>query len=106
MLSRDAEINLYRIAQEALNNLVKHSGATEATVSIKRLAGGVRLTVADNGKGFDAQAALSPAGKAGFGLNGMAERVRLLKGTYAIDSTTGRGTVLGSRWAREETIMP
>src|SRR5262249_18608152 len=75
-LSSETQMSLYRITQEALNNMVKHSGASEANVVLKRETGSVRLTVADNGKGFNHQATVLPdvvsSGKSGFGLNGMA----------------------------------
>ncbi|MBL8205169.1 MAG: hypothetical protein JNM09_13125 [Blastocatellia bacterium] len=93
-LSREAEMSLYRITQEALNNLVKHAEATKAAVSIQRTAKGVKLTVTDDGKGFDAQAILASTQKAGFGLHGLSERVRLLNGTMAIQSAPGQGTTL------------
>jgi signal transduction histidine kinase/ligand-binding sensor domain-containing protein len=93
-LSREAEINLYRIAQEAINNLVKHSGATEATVALKQTAAGVKLIVSDNGHGFDAAATLSGARQRGFGLHGLEERVRLLRGAWSLHSAPGSGTRL------------
>ena len=95
-LSRETEMSLYRITQEALNNVVKHSQATEVRVLLKREVTGVRLSVADNGKGFKQQATALPdstdSGKSGFGLNGMAERVRLFGGTLTIQSVPGQGT--------------
>ncbi len=97
-LTRETEMSLYRIAQEALNNLVKHSRATTAHVTLKRESAGVRLSVADNGQGFDVQAiqAAEPLGtkQPGFGLNGMAERVRLLGGTLTIQSALGQGAII------------
>jgi signal transduction histidine kinase/ligand-binding sensor domain-containing protein len=93
-LPREAEMNIYRIAQEAINNLVKHSGATEAAVALKRTAAGVKLVVSDNGRGFDAAATLSGANQRGFGLHGMEERVRLLRGAWSLYSTPGSGTRL------------
>ncbi len=93
-LSREAEINLYRIAQEAINNLVKHSGATEATVALKQTAAGVKLIVSDNGHGFDAAATLSGARQRGFGLHGLEERVRFLRGAWSLHSAPGSGTRL------------
>jgi len=93
-LSREAEMNLYRIAQESINNIVKHAEATEATVTLKRATGSVKLTIADNGKGFDPQLAASSAGKSGFGLSGMAERVKLLDGAWTVHSRIGEGTII------------
>ena len=97
-LSRESEMSLYRIAQEALNNVVKHSRAAKARVVLEREAASVRLAVVDDGAGFDAHAAAA-SGRPGFGLNGMAERVRLLGGTLAIRSAPGHGTTV-------ETLLP
>src|SRR5262249_38773150 len=65
------EINFYRIAQESVNNILKHSGATSATVIVKKTENGVELLIQDNGKGFmhDGVGTISP-GKTGFGLKG------------------------------------
>jgi signal transduction histidine kinase len=90
----ELRINFYRIVQEALNNIVKHSGATRGSVVIKRAKSSVVLTVSDNGKGIPVEARNVGAGPGGFGLNGMRERAILLKGTMQIKSTPGAGTLL------------
>ena len=84
-----AEINLYRIVQESLNNIVKHSAASAASVVIKRAARSVTLATHDNGKGFAAGEM-----KPGFGLTGIAERARMLGGALAIDSIPGKGVTV------------
>ena len=89
------ENNLYRIVQESLNNIVKHSAATEAAVAIKRAEQRVVITIRDNGKGFVAAPARNTAPpKQGFGLTGMFERARMLGGDYAIHSIPGEGTAI------------
>jgi signal transduction histidine kinase/ligand-binding sensor domain-containing protein len=97
-LSSETQMSLYRVAQEALNNVVKHSRASETRIALKRESGGVRLTVADNGRGFDQPATkasdLPGARRPGFGLNGMAERVRLLGGALTIRSVPEQGTTV------------
>ena len=93
-LPRDAEISFFRIVQEAVSNVVKHAAASEAEVTILREAGLVKLLVSDNGKGFDASASIASAERNGFGLAGIAERVRLLGGSSAVRSTPGHGTRL------------
>jgi signal transduction histidine kinase len=97
-LSSETQMSLYRVAQEALNNVVKHSQATETRISLKRENAGVRLTVSDNGRGFDPQTTKSSetpsASQLGFGLNGMAERVRLLGGAFTIRSDFEQGTTV------------
>ncbi|MFN0110124.1 MAG: two-component regulator propeller domain-containing protein [Blastocatellia bacterium] len=91
------EINFYRIVQECLNNIVKHSRATTAEVSIGNEAGFVSLLIRDNGQGFSPQAATQNAHNpqsGGFGLTGIAERVRMLGGQLNIDSAPGQGTTV------------
>jgi signal transduction histidine kinase/ligand-binding sensor domain-containing protein len=89
----DVRINFYRIVQEALNNIVKHSDATHASVTVKRAKSAVTLTVSDNGKGLPADPRAA-AGPGGFGLTGMRERTTLLKGTMHIKSEPRAGTLL------------
>jgi signal transduction histidine kinase/ligand-binding sensor domain-containing protein len=98
LFSKEAEISLYRIVQETLNNIVKHAQATEAEVEITRSAQNVSLTVHDNGRGFTPGAASAlEAGRHGFGLTGIAERVRMLGGTQEIESAPGQGTTVRIR---------
>ena len=73
----EAATNLYRVVQEALNNLVKHSRAHEASVTLERDVRTVRLRIADDGVGFDTNAT---AGRSGLGLTSISERVRMLGG--------------------------
>src|SRR4029079_5233022 len=75
LFSKEDEINIYRIAQESINNIVKHSPATQARLVIRREAQEVRLRIQDNGRGFK-PATIAPAenGPGGFGLTGIAER--------------------------------
>ncbi len=82
---------LYRVAQEALQNVAKHSGAKEASVRLQHSGESVVLTVADHGRGFDADA---PASHAGLGLVSMKERARLLNGSLKISSSPGEGATL------------
>jgi signal transduction histidine kinase len=78
-----------RIAQEGLSNAVRHSEADRIRLRLRPAAGGAELTVADNGRGFDGR-----ANGHGLGLRLMAERVRELGGSLAVDSAPGRGTEL------------
>jgi signal transduction histidine kinase/ligand-binding sensor domain-containing protein len=87
-IGREVEIQLYRIAQEAMNNVLKHSKADRVIVELKQEAKDIRLTVQDNGAGFDP--ALS--GRQGaFGLPGMAERARLIGGALSVMAAPGKG---------------
>jgi signal transduction histidine kinase len=95
VLSKDNEISVYRIVQECINNIVKHSDASEAKVTMKRGEESLRLAIEDNGKGFSVEETLSPeSGKDGFGLVGIPERVRLLGGTLDIQSSPNNGTII------------
>jgi len=94
LFDKDSEIHIYRIVQEAITNIVKHSAATEATVVIKKRPTVVSLSIRDNGRGFDSAKQYSQSHDLGYGLSGIAERVRILKGTLAIDSKAGEGSSL------------
>ncbi|MGD9118374.1 MAG: GAF domain-containing sensor histidine kinase [Dehalococcoidia bacterium] len=88
-----AEIELFRIAQEALSNVIKHAKASSARVKLNFGKLRLVLLVEDNGTGFDTSSALSMSGdKQSLGLLGMRERAELCGGTLKIDSTPGDGT--------------
>ena len=91
LFPEESRINVYRIVQEGLNNIIKHANATEASVTIRHTAGGVRLSIRDNGQGFS-PASGAQANGGGFGLTGIAERVQLLGGKTAVHSTPGKGS--------------
>ncbi|MEX2315419.1 MAG: GAF domain-containing protein, partial [Thermomicrobiales bacterium] len=94
-LSSRMELSLYRIFEEALDNVARHAGATHVGVSIERRGDEVVLTVNDNGQGFDVERALSTRRTPGtFGLVAIRERVRLLHGTLEVQSADGEGTTL------------
>ncbi len=91
----EVETTLFRIVQEAVNNIRKHAEATEASVTVAFTGDRVNLTIEDNGKGFSQTEnvdALPRSGK--LGLAGIQERVRLLGGTFEIVSAPGKGTRL------------
>ena len=88
MLPTVVEQELYRVAQEALNNTLKHAAATTVTVRIAGGDGLAELTVEDNGRGFETDA----EGGAGMGLANMRERVATLQGSLSILSSPGSGT--------------
>jgi signal transduction histidine kinase/ligand-binding sensor domain-containing protein len=94
LFSPAAEINIYRIVQESLNNIVKHSGASQARVDIGRNAGQVVLTIQDNGRGFNTEKAVGHDNGGGFGLKGISERARMLGAKYVVQSAAGQGTTL------------
>jgi len=97
LFSKEDESNLYRIVQEALNNIVKHAGATRVSSVVKHSGGKIRIVIGDDGRGFTISddGSVTPATSGhGFGLLGMKERVRILNGTMEVRSTAGNGTTL------------
>jgi signal transduction histidine kinase len=103
-LSEEEALALYRVAQEALNNVVRHSRAASVRVTLNPTGNGVRLVIRDDGSGFD------PTGKtAGIGLIGMRERMRAVLGDFQIISAPGAGseihatvTLAAQAWERSE----
>lgn len=89
---KDAAINLYRIVQESINNIVKHSEANEAKLLVRRNSREIEVLVEDNGKGFSPGS--EKARRPGFGLTGLSERARILGGTLSINSLPGKGTTV------------
>ena len=92
-LPEDA-IHLYRIVQEALNNVARHSGAKEAWVTAEEEVGGLSLEIRDNGVGFVVGPENNRVAGQGIGLMGMRERAEHLKGSFSIRSAPQRGTVV------------
>ena len=89
VVGRDEALCLFRVAQEALNNVTRHAGAHAASVALRQMDGGLLLSVRDDGAGFDPA---SPGKGRSLGLASMRERVRLVNGTLDIQSAPGRGT--------------
>ncbi len=88
------EMGLYRVVQEALTNVTRHSRARHVKINVQRSRTYVRCVVQDDGVGFDADSVLSRNGKKGLGLIGIQERLNVLKGTFRVDSELGRGSKL------------
>ena len=82
------EVGIYRLAQEALSNAVKHAQASRVVIRLSEDDDAVRLRVEDDGHGFD----VADQARAGFGLIGMRERVELLGGTLRVTSRATAGT--------------
>jgi signal transduction histidine kinase len=94
-VSQDVSLCLFRIVEEALTNVAKHSGAQSVHVSVAEALEGVRVSVDDDGAGFDPKAVNRGAG---LGLMSMRERVRLVHGTLDIESAAAHGTRIDA-WA-------
>jgi signal transduction histidine kinase len=90
-LASHVEVSVFRIVQEALQNVVKHAGASQVSVILQSDDEGVTLVIEDDGRGFDPEAARSPTS---YGLSGMQERASLLGATLEIRSQPGDGTTL------------
>lgn len=94
-LASEIELGLFRITQEALRNIRKHSSATKAELRLRFTSTKVRLSVSDNGKGFELPQMLGDLAAEGkLGLIGMQERARLLGGKFTLKSRVGRGTTV------------
>ncbi|MBA4317560.1 MAG: hypothetical protein C0412_04090 [Flavobacterium sp.] len=92
-IQKESEINIYRIIQESLNNIVKHSGAQKARVIITKEGNNITIIVEDFGKGYDiSDRELQNKIGEGLGLKGIKERVRLINGELYIDSLPDKGT--------------
>jgi len=90
---------IYRILQEAFNNVAKHSQAKSLSLSLQRIDGKLELTIQDNGRGFDLQEALSEMDSGrGLGLISMRERAEQSGGYFSIESGTGKGTTIRVAW--------
>jgi signal transduction histidine kinase len=97
-LPAEVETALYRIAQEALTNVLKHAAAKAVSLVVRRESSGVHLTVEDDGRGFDSDALLQAPGRAsagqGLGLVDIRERAALLNGSVTLESRPGSGTTV------------
>ncbi len=108
-LPTDVETALYRIIQESLTNVARHSQAHKVSVMLKEDINAVYATISDDGIGFDAeqlQKTPGPGQEHGWGLVGMHERARLLDGLLKIDSQSGSGTIVRVRIPRPLPSSP
>jgi signal transduction histidine kinase len=101
-IAPDAALACFRIVQEALANAVKHSGAKNLRVSLKRVDHDVTVSIRDDGVGFDVKLARARARDAGsVGLLSMGERAALAGGFFKIDSSLGLGTSVCASFSAE-----
>jgi signal transduction histidine kinase len=85
---------LFRVAQEALTNVARHAHATQVKMSITEISGAIRMEINDNGKSFAVEKTLSAKSQNRLGLIGMRERVEMVGGKLAIESSPGHGTTV------------
>jgi signal transduction histidine kinase len=91
------KITLYRIIQEAFNNMTKHSKGDQVVLSLERNHNGIVLMIQDNGQGFDPEEVRKRYRK-GMGLTSMKERAELSGGSFAIESEQGKGAIIQVSW--------
>ena len=90
---------IYRLMQEALNNVAKHSKADLVHLTLRKTDDKIQLIIEDTGQGFDLEEVLSvETSKRGFGLTSMRERVEISGGSFAIESAKGKGTTITASW--------
>jgi two-component system, NarL family, sensor kinase len=102
VVGKDTALCLFRVAQEALNNVARHATANAASIALRQMDGGLILVVRDDGVGFDPA---NPATRRSLGLASMRERVRLVNGKLDIESAPGRGTAI-TVWVPAEGGVP
>jgi two-component system sensor histidine kinase DegS len=85
---------LFRVAQEALTNVARHAHATQVRMTISEIAGAIRMEISDNGKSFQVRKTLFAKNPKRLGLIGMKERIEMVGGSLAIESTPGKGTTV------------
>jgi signal transduction histidine kinase len=97
------KIVIFRILQEALHNIAKHSGASQVQISLRKVDGNVELEIQDNGRGFDMTEAASRECQ-GLGLASMKDRSRLSGGSCVVETAVGSGTVVRASWPLQEPV--
>jgi signal transduction histidine kinase len=104
-ISNPVKTVIYRVLQEALNNISKHSKTTLVNLSLQKKEGKIEFTIQDHGQGFDTDAVLSQKSyEKGLGLSGMKERTHLSGGSFSIESTKGIGTTIRASWPFPENL--
>lgn len=98
-LPSEVHVAFYRIAQEGINNVLKHSDATHLVVEFTHTSDQLALRITDNGKGFDLEQKA-----AGLGLGMMQERAETIGATLHIESEAGKGTVMSLVWTNESSV--
>jgi signal transduction histidine kinase len=100
------KVNIFRIVQEALNNVAKHSKAEWVDISLSENRGGIELVVSDDGVGMDLELILHTSAARSLGITSMRERAELTRGSFSIESTPGMGTTIRACWPIEAEDQP
>ena len=101
-IPEDLKIVIYRISQESLNNITKHSHADKVRIEVTRHKEGLELLIEDNGSGFDAREVL--ARTQGMGIGSMKERAQYSGGVFSLITDKGKGTTIRVSWPSEHTV--
>ena len=102
-ISNPIKIIIYRVLQEALNNISKHSKTTFVNLTLQKKEGAIEFIIQDHGQGFDLNEVLSQKNyEKGLGLSGMKERTHLSGGSFLIESNKGIGTTIRASWPLPE----
>jgi two-component system nitrate/nitrite sensor histidine kinase NarX len=106
-LSSAQRITVFRAIQEALANVREHAGATTVSVLVRARRSAIEVQISDDGMGFEVERALAKAAQRGrLGLVGIAERTRMLGGTFDLESAPGGPTTLRLTLPRWEPLLP
>jgi signal transduction histidine kinase len=106
-LSADMEVAIYRILQEALNNVKRHAHATQVKVVAQVTKNQIKLIVRDNGRGFEVPEALTDfASNGSFGMMGLQERAQLFGGNISVQSGPNQGTIVRLTLPRQTNLTP
>jgi signal transduction histidine kinase len=102
-ISNDVAAQVFFIAKEAFNNIERHADAEQVTVTLEKRNGQLRLTICDDGRGFDA-AQIDDAER--FGLQGMYERAEMIGAALTVQSATGQGTTVQLTMTNDQNLLP
>lgn len=101
------KIVIFRVTQEALGNVAKHSGAEWVDIVLRKAGDRIQLTITDDGQGFDPETTLSRPYRRSLGLTGMKERTEIMGGTFLVESCPGEGAEISASWpAKGQMAMP
>ena len=92
------KVNIFRIAQEAMNNVAKHSRAEWVDISLSKNSDGIELAISDDGVGMNPDQVLRTGADGTLGLTSMRERAELTGGSFSIESAPGKGTTIRACW--------